>query len=48
MTTVELLTNLVKKEAKAKEVQKQMRKDYERLVEEKKVEEILYDRLGTG
>ena len=48
MKTVELLTNLVKKEAKSMEVQKQMRKDYERLVEEKKVEDILYERLGTG
>ena len=48
MKSVEVITGLLIKEAKAKEVQKHMREDYERLLEEKKVEEILYDTLGTG
>jgi len=46
MKSVEIITDMLKKEKKAIEAAEHMRKDYEKLMHDKKVEEILYDSLG--
>jgi len=47
MKSVELITNLLKKEQEVIKAAEHMKKDYEKLLHDQKVESILYDQLGT-
>ena len=46
MKSVEILTDMLKKEQEAIKAAEHMKRDYEKLLHDKKVEEILYDSLG--
>jgi len=46
LKSVEILTDMLKKEQEAIKAAEHMKRDYEKLLHDKKVEEILYDSLG--
>ena len=47
LKSVEIITDMLRKEQQAIKAAEHMKKDYEKLLHDKKVEEILYDSLGT-